>query len=410
MSQFPILQLLPKKERAVLHRHPWVFSGAVKKLPQAANGDIVEVQSAEGQTLAYGFFSPQSQIVCRLFEFMEPAWGQGMAASAAFFGQGQVGPDYWRGKIEHALALRRRLLDPATTNCYRLLHAEGDFFPGVIADVYHQTVVLQLLIKGTEKLLPTLTELLLGLGYRHIYLKSKASSHFLEDMPQESRWLTEAPELPLRVREHGLEFYVNPEKGQKTGFFIDQRENRQLLRGLAHGKRVLNTFSYTAGFSVYALAGGASLVHSVDISKDAVALGQANLELNRGQWPAQIPHQGIAADCFEYLRQTDERYDLIVLDPPAFAKNAKSVPNAARGYKDLNLLAFRQIEPGGLVMTFSCSQNIDKLLFQKIVFGAAADARRNVRILQFLGQPADHPVNIFHPESEYLKGLLLWVE
>jgi 23S rRNA (cytosine1962-C5)-methyltransferase len=394
----PILQLLPKKDRAVRFRHPWVFSGAVKKLPTADNGDIVEVRDADGNPLACGFFSPQGQIVCRLFDF------SGL--------EGRPTPDfglaYWVAKFGRAKAVRERFIDPATTDCYRLLHAEGDFAPGIIADVYGTAVVLQILIRGTERLLPTIEQALRALGFAHVFVKHKSSSQHLEGLAADSQWLGPAPALPLRVREHGHEFIVNPEKGQKTGFFIDQRENRRLLGQLSAGLRVLNTFSYTAGFSVYALAGGATEVHSVDISKDAVALGNENVALNAT--PTTGQHRGLVADCFDYLRQTTEAYDLIVLDPPAFAKNAKSVPNAARGYKDLNLLAFRKVNPNGLVMTYSCSQNIDKKLFQQIVFAAAADAGRQVRIVQHLHQPADHPINIFHPESEYLKGMLLWVE
>lgn len=396
---FPLLTLLPKKDRAVRFRHPWIFSGAVKKLPEAENGDIVEVKDAEGNSLAHGFFSPQSQIICRLFDF----GGLDKASAVPDFGLA-----YWIAKFGRAKALRERFINPATTNCYRLLHAEGDFAPGIIADVYDHTVVLQILIRGTERLLPVIEAALHTMGYDHIFVKHKSSSQHLEGLAPDSQWLGERPSLPLTVREHGLQFFVNPEKGQKTGFFIDQRENRKLLGKLSAGLKVLNTFSYTAGFSVYALAAGAAEVHSVDISKDAIAMGNENVALNSG--PAAGAHVSIVADCFDYLRQTTAQYDVIVLDPPAFAKNAKSVPNAARGYKDLNLLAFRKVTPSGLVMTYSCSQNIDKKLFQQIVFSAAADAGRNVRIVRHLDQPSDHPINIFHPESEYLKGMLLWVE
>lgn len=405
---YPVLQLQPKKERAVLLRHPWIFSGAVKKMPQAANGDIVEVRTAEGQTLAWGFFSPESQIVCRLFAFVEGLNGTGKWAGYELNPRVQFDAAFWQGKISRALALRRRLIDSATTDCYRLLHAEGDFLPGVIADVYADTVVLQILIKGTENLLPALEQALRNEGFRHIFLKGKSSTQHIEGLMQENRWLGEPrPVLPIEVKEHGIKFLVNPDKGQKTGFFIDQRENRQLLRRFSQGKRVLNTFAYTGGFSVYALAGGAAEAVSVDISKDAVALSEENVRLNFGK---QAAHKAIAADCFDYLRQMDENFDIIVLDPPAFAKNARAVPNASRGYKDLNYLAFKKIKPKGLIFTFSCSQNIDKVLFQKIVFGAAADAGREVRIVQHLEQSADHPVNIYHPEGEYLKGLMLWVE
>ena len=408
MSIYPVLQLQPKKERAVLLRHPWIFSGAVKKLPNAANGDIVEVRTAEGQTLAWGFFSRESQIVCRLFAFVEGLNATGKWAGYKLNPAMQFDTAFWENKISRALALRRRLIDSTTTNCYRLLHAEGDFMPGVIADVYDHTVVLQILIKGTENLLPVIEQALRRQGFRYIFVKSKSSSHHLEGLPKENCWLGEPhPKLPIEVKEHGIKFFVNPEKGQKTGFFIDQRENRQLLRSLSQGKRMLNTFAYTGGFSVYALAGGAKEVVSIDISKEAVELSEENVRLNFG---TAVAHKAIIADCFDYLRQINEDFDIIVLDPPAFAKNARAVPNASRGYKDLNYLAFKKIKPQSLLFTFSCSQNIDKVLFQKIVFGAAADAGREVKILQHLEQSADHPVNIYHPEGEYLKGLMLWVE
>jgi 23S rRNA (cytosine1962-C5)-methyltransferase len=408
MSTYPVLQLQPKKERAVLLRHPWIFSGAVKKLPNATNGDIVEVRTAEGQTLAWGFFSRESQIVCRLFAFVEGLNATGKWAGYKLNPAMQFDTAFWENKISRALALRRRLIDSTTTNCYRLLHAEGDFMPGVIADVYDNTVVLQILIKGTENLLPVIEQALRRQGFRYIFVKSKSSSHHLEGLPKENCWLGEPhPKLPIEVKEHGIKFFVNPEKGQKTGFFIDQRENRQLLRSLSQGKRMLNTFAYTGGFSVYALAGGAKEVVSIDISKEAVELSEENVRLNFG---TAVAHKAIIADCFDYLRQINEYFDIIVLDPPAFAKNARAVPNASRGYKDLNYLAFKKIKPQSLLFTFSCSQNIDKVLFQKIVFGAAADAGREVKILQHLEQSADHPVNIYHPEGEYLKGLMLWVE
>jgi 23S rRNA (cytosine1962-C5)-methyltransferase len=268
--------------------------------------------------------------------------------------------------------------------------------------------VLQLLIKGTEKVLPHLISGLQGLGIRHIYLKNKHSPGFREEVSLPNGFLTgEQGDMHRVIQENGLKFKIDIEKGQKTGFFIDQRDNRDLLKKFTAGKKVLNAFSYTGGFSVYALAGEATMVHSVDISKEATLLCSDNVALNFG--PAAA-HEAITADCFDYLRQTTELYDVMVLDPPAFAKNARAVPNASRGYKDLNMTAFKKIPAGGVLFTFSCSQNIDKDLFRKIVFSAAADAGRNVRILHQLTQPVDHPVNIFHPEGEYLKGLVLYVE
>ncbi|MBD0255149.1 MAG: class I SAM-dependent rRNA methyltransferase [Cytophagales bacterium] len=389
------LTLKSGRDRSVYNRHPWLFSGAVKDLPNAQNGDIVSVHDNHKGLLGYGFFSPHSQIVCRMFAF---------TGEEIDFAR----PDYWHQKMRQAYALRRQFVIREGTNAYRLLHAEGDFFPGVIADVYDDVAVLQLLIKGTDNIHPHLISGLEALGIRHVYLKNKHNPGFREEVVLENGFLTPHPsETSRTIRENGLTFRIDFEKGQKTGFFLDQRDNRALLQGFSGGKSVLNTFSYTGGFSVYALAGGATQVHSVDISKDAVRMGDENVALNFG---GAAPHASFAEDCFDYLRRTESAYDVVVLDPPAFAKNAKSVPNAARGYKDLNLTALRKIKSGGVLFTFSCSQNIDTDLFRKIVFAAAADAQRDVRILHQLTQPADHPVNIFHPEGEYLKGLVLQVE
>jgi len=385
------LLIKPKKERAFINRHPWLFTGAVQRLPEAENGEIVEVISNEKGLLGYGFYNPNSQICCRIFEFSQTPV--------------EINHEYWRAKIEKAYNLRQSILNLSNTNCYRLLHAEGDFFPGIIADVYNNTVVLQILIKGTEKLLPIIEGELLRLGFKHIYLKTKNSSQKIEGITVKN-WRTEPATMPVEVLENGLKYYVNVETGQKTGFFIDQRNNRDTVKGFSKNVKLLNTFCYSGGFSVYALAGGAKEVHSVDISKDAIAQCDSNVKLNGFEGK----HTSFAMDCFDYLKQTNEAYDIIVLDPPAFAKSAKNVHNAARGYKELNLMAIKKIKPNGLIFTFSCSQNIDKSLFQKIVFGAAADAKRNVRILEHLSQTPDHPINIYHPEGEYLKGLLLWVE
>ncbi len=383
------------RDRSVINRHPWIFSGGVKQLPDAQNGDIVQVLDNQGNRLAYGFFSPQSQIVCRLFEFTNQEIDFQTEA-------------YWHRKIRVAYELRRQYVLHAQTNACRLLHAEGDFLPGVIADLYDDLVVIQLLVKGSEKIVPYLISGLQQLGVKYIYLKNKHNPGFREEVMLENGFLTNSILTePKTILENGLKFTIDFEKGQKTGFFLDQRDNRALLQTYTQGKKVLNAFSYTGGFSVYALAGGAAEVHSVDISKEAVQMAEENSILNFGKTPA---HRAVAEDCFEYLKTTQEAYDVIVLDPPAFAKNARSVPNASRGYKELNLKAFKKIKPGGILLTFSCSQNIDRDLFRKIVFSAAADARRNVRILHQLTQPTDHPVNIFHPEGEYLKGLVLHVE
>ncbi|MCS7003823.1 MAG: class I SAM-dependent rRNA methyltransferase [Cytophagales bacterium] len=385
------LLLKKGKERALYNRHPWIFSGAVKDLPNSENGEIVQIFDYQQQLLGYGFFSPKNQIVCRVFEFTSYPI--------------TIDKQYWFHKIQRAFGLRKQLIDFQTTNCFRLLHAEGDFFPGVIADVYNQTVVLQILIRGTELILESIVEALLKLGFQYIYLKTKDVSHSIEKIQTDSGWIGNIGTTIIEVKENNIVFKVDIAEGQKTGFFLDQRDARRLVKEYAFGKTVLNAFSYTGGFSAYALCGGAVLVHSVDSSKAAIQLAKENMLLN-----GFSAHEAFCEDVFDFLKQTHHQYDMIILDPPAFAKTAKAVSNAARGYKELNLKAFQKIKSGGIVATFSCSQKIDKELFRKIVFAAAADARRNVRILHQTTQPPDHPINIFHPENEYLKGLFLYVE
>lgn len=385
------LVLKSGRERSLLNRHPWVFSGAVKEMPKATNGEIIRVVDNHNQLLGYGFFSTNSQITCRVFEFTsEPT---------------VLDKAFWIQKIVDAHAYRKQVLNFSETNIYRLVHAEGDFFSGVIIDVYNTVAVVQLLIRGTEHIREAIYEGLKKVGIEYIYIKTKQSTQRLEEVSTESGWIGNAHPMPVSGTENGITFLVDVEKGQKTGFFIDQRENRRLVGVNAKGKKVLNTFSYSGGFSLQALAHGATLVHSVDSSKDAIEMCNQNVEAN---FP-NAPHESFVEDCFDYLKRTEVDYDIMVLDPPAFAKNARSVPNATRGYKNLNLAAFQKIKPGGLIFTFSCSQHIDRDLFRKVVFGAAADAKRNVRIVQQLTQPEDHPINIFHPEGEYLKGLLLHV-
>ncbi len=389
-----ILQLKSGRDRSVLNRHPWIFSGALKRKPDAKEGDIVEVRSTGGDVLGYGFYSDKSQISCRMFDWnAQPSDFESV--------------DYWSDKVRRALWLRREMVIAADTDAYRLIHAEGDFMPGVIVDIYKDVAVAQLLIRAVEQRKDLIIEALRRNGYSKIYAKTKASSRNIEAVEMEAGWLTGDDGRSRLIREHGLMFEVDFVNGQKTGFFLDQRESRWLVRQMAKDKKVLNAFSYTGGFSVYAIAGQASEVHSLDISADAVEMARKNVELN---FPG-ANHKGIARDCFEYLKDMpDQYYDLIILDPPAFAKNAKAIENASRGYKQINLRAFNKIKPGGILFTFSCSQNIDSELFRKIVFSAAADSGRKARIIYQTRQPADHPVNIYHPEGEYLKGLVLWVE
>jgi 23S rRNA (cytosine1962-C5)-methyltransferase len=379
------------RERSLLNRHPWVFSGAIKQHPEAANGEIVEITDNHNSLLGYGFYSTQSQITCRVFEFTQ----QHLA----------IDKTYWIEKIRKAAAYRRQVRDAENTNIYRLIHAEGDFFPGLIVDVYNNVAVIQLLVRGTEFIKDNICDGLKELGIEYIYIKTKQSTQILEEVGEASGWVGPVCPLPVVAKENGITFLVDVEKGQKTGFFIDQRENRSLVGAYAKGKKVLNTFCYSGGFSLLALANGASLVHSVDSSREAIEMCNQNVGANF----VNAPHESFQEDCFDYLNRMETDYDIIVLDPPAFAKNARSVPNASRGYKNLNLIAFKKIKPDGLIFTFSCSQHIDRDLFRKIIFGAAADAQRNVRIVKQLTQPEDHPINIYHPEGEYLKGLLLHV-
>jgi 23S rRNA (cytosine1962-C5)-methyltransferase len=390
---YPVLQLKVKRERSILLKHPWIFSGGLEKKPKANEGDIVEIRSHQNEILGYGFYSEKSQISCRMFD-----WNNKPSDFE--------NTDYWAEKINQALALRKTMLSEGT-NAFRLLHAEGDFLPGIIADVYEKVVVVQILVRGIEARKELIIEAFRRNGFDNLYLKTKSSAQNIEAISSPSGWLSGSGEGKVIAKENNLLFKVDFAEGQKTGFFIDQRDNRYLLKTLSKNKKVLNTFCYTGGFSVYALSGGASEVHSVDISEEAVRLAEENVRLN---FPVAL-HKGIAKDCFEFLKDMPENeYDIIVLDPPAFAKNARAIDNAARGYKQINMRAFKKIKPGGILFTFSCSQNISKELFQKIIFGAAADVGRNVRIIHQLHQPADHPINIYHPEGEYLKGLVLWVE
>ena len=390
-------QLIIKKgkERAFTNRHPWIFSGAAQQVPEVENGEIIEIRSHDDRLIGYGFYAPGNQIICRVFEYTKTPIDV-------------VAADYWKQKIEAAYALRQKFVISPQTNAYRLLNAEGDFFPGIIADVYDNTVVVQLLIRGVEKIKPIIIEALESLGFAHIYAKSKSVSGRLEGVETPKQWIgsTEG-KTEIEIVENGNKFKVDIENGQKTGFFLDQRDSRQLIAHYSKNASVLNTFSYSGGFSVYALKAGANLVHSVDSSKQAIELANTNVTLNGYN---QTKHEGIAEDVFSFLKKSETPYDVIVLDPPAFAKTAKAVKNAARGYKELNLMAFRKIKPGGVVFTYSCSQKITRDLFRKIVFGAAADANRNIRILHQTTQPEDHPINIYHPENEYLKGLVLYVE
>lgn len=386
------IKLKKGRDRSLINRHPWVFSGAVLSTPEYENGEIVQVLSSADDILGYGFFSSGSQIICRLFEFT--------SVNIESFGD-----QYFYEKIKCASDLRKKIIG-GNTDCYRLINAEGDFFPGLIADVYGSVVVLQVLIKGAELLLDVISGSLVRLGYMNICIKSPGVNE-TEKVDIPFGYIHGSGVQTVEVMENGLRFVVEPEHGQKTGFFIDQRENRELVRSFSRGKKILNAFCYTGGFSVYALAGGADFVHSVDISGDAVAMTAENIKINSAEAGS---HKAFKADCFEYLRSMENNmYDLIILDPPAFVKSSKGVDRGARGYKDINLSAMRKIRNDSLLFTFSCSHHVTADLFRKIVFSAASDSGREVRVLKQLSQGMDHPFSIYHPEGEYLKGLLLHV-
>jgi 23S rRNA (cytosine1962-C5)-methyltransferase len=381
------------RERSLQNRHPWVFSGALGEFPDYLNGEIVEAVSFKNEILGYGFFSPGSQIVCRMFEFT--------SQKIEIFGK-----EYFSEKIERAALLRRRIIG-GNTDCYRLINAEGDFFPGLIADIYGNVAVLQVLVKGTELLLDIIADSLEKTGFRNICIKNPGLNE-VEKVDLPFGFIRGGYVPAVEVIENGLRFIVEPEQGQKTGFFLDQRENRELVKSFSTGRRVLNAFCYTGGFSVYAMAGGAELVDSVDISGDAIEIASENIKLNSR---SINNHKAVKADCFEYLRDMEDSfYDLIVLDPPAFVKSSKGVERGARGYKDINLSAMKKIKKDSLIFTFSCSHHVTADLFRKIVFSAAADSGRDVRVLAQLSQGKDHPFSIYHPEGEYLKGLLLHVD
>ncbi len=393
-NNFPRIILKPKKERSLLNYHPWLFSGAIEKADAGIQeGDIVEVFSADHKYLATGHYHAGS-IMVRIFSFS----------------QTNCEYEFWKDKLEKAFALRQTLglTNNSNTNVYRLLHAEGDGFPGLIIDIYNTTAVIQTHTLGMHRIKHFLVDVLknmYGTKLTAIYDKS-AETMSKQDAANVTNEFLFGKGENSEVIENGIRFFVDYETGQKTGFFVDQRENRQLLGRYSAGKKVLNTFAYSGGFSMYALKDGADLVHSVDSSKKVAEWAEKNVALNF----KDVPHQFFTDDVFDFLKKSDTIYDVMVLDPPAFAKHLSSVDKATIGYRNLNYEAMKRIGKNGILFTFSCSQVIDKNLFRKIVFMAAVQAKRNVRILHQLTQPADHPVSIYHPEGEYLKGLVLHVE
>ena len=387
--------LKPGKEESLKRFHPWVFSGAIARVEgEPEEGEIVDVYTSKKEFIACGHFQIGS-IAVRVLSFQ----------------QEEIGHDFWKHRLEVALDLRRSLglVDNPENNTYRLVHGEGDNLPGLIIDVYGQTAVMQAHSAGMHVYRMEIAEALsevMGDIVKHIYYKSETTLPYKADLGPENGFIKGGSPENVAL-ENGLKFHVDWLKGQKTGFFVDQRENRHLLERYSKGRNVLNMFCYTGGFSFYAMRGGANLVHSVDSSAKAIDLTNQNVELN---FPGDERHQAFAEDAFKYLDRMGDQYDLIILDPPAFAKHRDALRNALRGYSKLNAKAFEKIKPGGILFTFSCSQVVDKKDFRNAVFTAAAQSGRSVRILHQLTQPGDHPVNIYHPEGEYLKGLVLYVE
>lgn len=394
MSDYKIIKLKKGKEESLLRFHPWVFSGAVEQIPvNIEEGDIVSVVSHDGRFIGIGHFQIGS-IAVRILSF------DNISVNESFFEE----------RLLAAYRLRKSLnLIRDDNNAYRLVHGEGDFLPGLIIDIYGNTAVVQAHSPGMHFARNLIANAIVGIaeiGVENVYYKSETTLPYKAQLDPQNDYIIGRFETNIAV-ENGLKFHVDWLKGQKTGFFVDQRDNRRLLEQFAAGRNVLNMFCYTGGFSFYAMRGGANMVHSVDSSAKAIALTNANVELN---FPGDTRHKAFAEDAFKFLGSIDNQYDLIILDPPAFAKHRSAIKNALIGYRKLNAKAFEKIRPGGILFTFSCSQAISKEQFRLAVFSAAAMSKRKVRILHQLTQPADHPINIYHPEGEYLKGLILYVE
>jgi 23S rRNA (cytosine1962-C5)-methyltransferase len=386
------VQIRKGKEQSILRNHPWVFSGAIfTDVSGLQDGEVVEVHNFKGRFLAIGHFQ-HATISVRILSFKETN------IDAAFFNE----------KIGNAVNLRLKLgFLNENNNIFRICHGEGDSLPGLVIDFYNGVAVIQCHSIGMYNAIELIANALKNaLGENLTAVYSKSSDTLPERIAPEDKYIIGSSETPHPAIENGVHYQIDWVKGQKTGFFIDQRENRALLGKYAFGKKVLNTFCYSGGFSLQALNKGADLVHSLDSSKKAIELTEANVAINsfKGE------HASIVADAMEYMKELKEDYDIIVLDPPAFAKHREKRHQAIQGYKRLNANAIRQIKPGGLIFTFSCSQVVDKYLFTNTVIAAAIESGRNVRILEQLHQPADHPINAFHPEGEYLKGLVIQVD
>ena len=393
----PRLIIAPGKEKAILRRHPWIFSGAVKRIEgEPQEGDLVDVVDVPGQWMASGHYQKES-IICKVLSFDTP----------------DINEDFFRSRLRSAIAYRQRLgfFDLRDTNVFRLVHAEGDYLPGLVCDWYNGVLVMQAHSVGMHRLFPTLSaifqEELKPYGLQSVFDKSSATV----SLSSTDGYLYGPEPLEHEITESGNRLLINFFEGQKTGFFVDQRENRKFVQDLAKGHRVLNCFGYTGGFSLAALRGGADYVETVDISKKAIELCNRNVEMN---FPGCGNHTGTVADVLQYIqtiKQSDNQaFDFIILDPPAFAKSHRSLQQGLKGYRSINQRAMEALPAGGLLMTFSCSQAVSKEDFQTMVFTSAMNAHRRVRIVRQLPHAIDHPVSIHHPEGEYLKGLLLEIE
>lgn len=383
------------KEESLRRFHPWIFSGAIQSTEgELEEGEVVRVITAGGEFIAVGHYQIGS-IAVRVLSFSDVA----------------IDREFWSSRLRSAFAMRRAIgiADNPRNNTYRLVHGEGDNLPGLVIDVYGDTAVMQAHSVGVHKERADIARCLVDVAgdrIKNVYYKSETTLPYKAELGQEDGFIVGGSDDNVAM-ENGLKFHVDWLKGQKTGFFVDQRENRSLLESFAKGKKVLNMFCYTGGFSFYAMRGGAELVHSVDSSAKAIELTTRNVGMN---FPGDTRHEAFCEDAFKYLDRVGDRYDLVILDPPAFAKHRGALHNALKGYTRLNQKAFEKIQPGGILFTFSCSQVVTKDNFRNAVFTAAALAGRKVRILHQLHQPADHPINIYHPEGEYLKGLVLYVE
>ncbi|MDR1543268.1 MAG: class I SAM-dependent rRNA methyltransferase [Prevotellaceae bacterium] len=388
------ITLKPKKEESVLRFHPWIFSGAVAKISgKVDEGDLVRVEDCKGNFLGVGHYQIGS-IAVRILSFSDE----------------NIDRNFWQKKICAAYFMRKKLkiVDVQHNNAYRLIHGEGDNLPALVVDVYGDTAILQAHSVGMYNARQILAEIIVEEipEIKNVFCKSEGTLPFKAQIEPTDEYLI-GSQTDCIAKENDILFYADWLKGQKTGFFIDQRENRSLLKTYAKNRNVLNMFCYTGGFSLYAMSGGANLVHSVDSSAKAISLTDKNLSMN---FPNDERHKSFAKDAFKFLENIDQKYDLIILDPPAFAKHRDAIKNALQGYKRLNYRAIKQISSGGILFTFSCSQAVSKEQFRLAVFSAAAQTGRNVKILHQLAQAIDHPINIYHPEGEYLKGLVLYVE